>query len=38
MNRGNYKNFYGRRPGLFFIWLILLSLLIAQALHWLEKF
>jgi hypothetical protein len=36
MNANDYKGFYGRHRGLFFIWIILLSLFIAQVFHWLE--
>lgn len=38
MKTNDYKGFCGKYPGLFFIWAILLSLLIAQALRWLEMF
>jgi hypothetical protein len=38
MNEQDYKGFYKRHTGLFFIWIILLSLLIAQALYWVEEF
>jgi len=41
MNADNYKGFYGRHPGLFFLfflWVFLLSLLIAQVINWLDGF
>jgi hypothetical protein len=36
MNANDYKGFYGRYPGLFFLWIFLLSLLIARMLYWLD--
>jgi hypothetical protein len=36
MKASDYRGFYGKHPGLFFIIIFLLGLLMAQVLHWLE--